>query len=601
MRDSAKDFVNEWKRKVDLGIQYKTKYTDLNNYEKYRSWYRGDFGEAKISRPVNRIFSYLKGMVPRAYFRSPTIIVSPLRPELKWHARVMEAIDNYLIRVTNIKMVMKAAALSAGITGFGPIKLGFDSEFGFLPSQAVDQNMATITQVSTKTGDRIEYSDNVKPGLPWAMNVMSEDVITPYGYKDPDSLPWICHIVLRPLADVQADQKYRNTKDLKGGFTHSVSDVMKRKYYPISEWKDDPYCALYEIRDKKTKKVFVICEDQLLLDADDVLQADGGVPWEFVVFNEDPEFFGGIPDIKLIAPQQLEMNEIRSQASRQRKYSMIKFLYQKGIMDPTDLERLLSDDIEDIGAGIPVDSDNPQSSILPMQPHALTNDLRMEMQATEADMMRTIGMGDNQEGRMSPYSSKTASEAMITQQGAEVRMNERRDHMADVLTGIVTKFNHYIWKCWTEERVVEIVGPDYAKYWIKYSGDMLKGDYMIKVDADSGLPVTRGLRYEQSERLFTLLKGHPMIDQAELVRQLLQPYEWIDPSYDLLVQQPPPAVPGTGMPGMSIPLMQMAQGGPQGGGRPPGGPRGPQGKQPGASPTNALPFNQLPSAGGGVQ
>jgi hypothetical protein len=220
-----------------------------------------------------------------------------------------------------------------------------------------------------------------------------------------------------------------------------------------------------------------------------------------------------------------------------------------------------------------------------MIPHNLVRELREEMGAVEADMMRTIGQGDNQEGRMSPFHNKTASEAMITQQGSEVRSNERRDHMADVLARILKKFNHYIWDFWTQKRVVEIAGPDYAKYWISYTGEQLRGDYFIQVDADSGLPVTRGLRYEQSMQLFNMLKGHPLINQAELVRTLLQPFEWIDPSYELLMQQPQVA-PGTGFPGMPMELMQAAQG------------AGPKGN--GKTADTALPFEHLPQ-GGGIQ
>ena len=580
------DFVQDWLSQIDLGLKYKDKFTGVKEYRKYRDWFRGEW-DLGITRPVNRTFSTIKSMIPRIYFRSPTIVVTPLRPEFKWHAKVLEAVDNWLIRETNIKMTLKRAAIESCITGLGSIKLGYDSEFGYIPDQAVDQDMATATQTSTKENTKIEYRDYIKPGLPWAMPVLGEDVITPFGYKDPETFPWIAHMILRPLKDVQEDQKYRNTKDLKGGFVPSTSEMLKRAHYSLMEWKDVPFCLLYEIRDKKSGKIFTICEETLLMDYEDALQIEG-LPWEFVMFNEDPEYFGGISDIKMIAAQQEEMNEISTQASSLRKFSLIKFLYQNGALKPESLDKLLSSNIEDIGIGIPVEADSLQAAILPLQPHGLTAELQRDHAGSESIMRETLGMGSNQMGEMSPYHGKSAAEAMITNEGAEQRVDERRDHITDVLTNIIRKFNQYIIKYWTTERVTEIVGPDQKKAWVTYTGDQLKGEYAVRIDAESGLPVTRGLRHEQAMKLFELLKGDPFIDQIELRRMLMQPFEWIDPSYELMVQEPPPSVPGSGQPGMQVQDMAALM---KGGGGSSGAPT--RVTDTGGSSAQKLPFEQL--------
>ena len=578
------DFVQDWLGQIDLGLKYKDKFTGVKDYRRYREWFRGNWDES-ITRPVNRTFSTIKSMIPRIYFRSPTIVVTPLRPEFKWHAKVLEAVDNWLIRETNIKMTLKRAAIESCITGVGAIKLGYDSEYGYIPDQAIDADMATATQISTKEEAKIEYRDYIKPGLPWAMPVLGEDVITPFGYRDPDTFPWVAHMILRPLKDVQEDQKYRNTKDLKGGFVPSTSEMLKRAHYSLMEWKDQPFCLLYEIRDKKSGKIFTICEETLLMEYEDALQIEG-LPWEFVMFNEDPEYFGGISDIKMIAAQQNEMNEISTQASALRKFSMIKFLYQQGAMKPESLDKLLSSDIADVGMGIEVLAESLQAAILPLQPHGLTADLQRDHAGSESIARETLGMGANQLGEMSPYHGKSAAEAMITNEGAGQRVDERRDHITDILTNIVRKFNQYIIKYWTTERVTEIVGPNQNKYWVKYTGDQLAGEYNVRIDAESGLPVTRGLRHEQAMKIFELLKGDPLIDQVELRRMLLQPFEWIDPSYEMMVQESPPGVPGTGVPGMQ-PTDLMAMMGGKGGGDPS------RVTQTGGSSAQSLPFEQL--------
>jgi hypothetical protein len=76
------------------------------------------------------------------------------------------------------------------------------------------------------------------------------------------------------------------------------------------------------------------------------------------------------------------------------------------------------------------------------------------------------------------------------------------------------------------------------KQWISYTGEQLKGEYFLRIDPDSGMPVTRTLRYQQAKEIFTMLNGDPMTDQMMLRKILLRPTEWIDPSYSLLVSIP---------------------------------------------------------------
>ena len=538
-----KNKLEKWLTDIKLGVKYKEKTSGCKHWKTYKDYYRGNYEDDENPLHnmvvINRVFSYIKSAIPRVYFRSPAINITARRPEFSGHARVVEALDNWLIPETGLKQTLKSAILDAFLCGIGIIKLGYDSEFGYNPEQVVDKNSGTVTQVGTKTADKVEYNTTIRPGMPWAARIKPEDFITPWGYDDPRDLPWCAQIVIRPLEDVKEDQKYdrAKTKDLKGGLTLPYDKVKTHSLWNhLAE--NNVYCLLYEITDYKRKRRVVICEDQILMDIEDPLQIDG-LPYEFIIFNEDPDNFWPISDVKMLEPQQLELNEIRSYAKKQRRFNLIKFLFQKGTITPEQLDNLLSDNIEDTGCGIEIEGDSLQSAVLPLQPHNLTMDLIREQQQTDSDMREVMGFSENQAGSYVPKTNSTATEAEIVQEASSIRSDERRDIVADTLTNIVRKFNQFIFTYWDTEQVVEVAGVAGAKYWVKYTGPELRAEYTMIVSPESGQPVTRAMKQQMAQQLFTNFGQDPFIDPILLRRQLLRQTDLIDPEYEDMLRVPP--------------------------------------------------------------
>ena len=81
------------------------------------------------------------------------------------------------------------------------------------------------------------------------------------------------------------------------------------------------------------------------------LSSSSGVPVFELVFNYDDECFWGIPDSLIIEPQQLEINEIRTQIMKHRRQTLVKLLYQQGNIEPQDLQKMVS---QDVMSAIPV-------------------------------------------------------------------------------------------------------------------------------------------------------------------------------------------------------------------------------------------------------
>lgn len=518
---SLDELATHWQEQIKHGKTYRKKFSSYKQWKDYRKMYRGDWAEGVL--PVNRIFSFGRSLLPQVYFRAPYVTVTALRPEFVPHARVLEQVDNWLIQECLLKQTLKSSCLESYICGTGPIKLGFDSEFGYIPPQAVDIDGGTATQFARQEERLIEYNVNVKPGMPWALPFYAEDLIVPYGYKYLSSLPWIGHRIIRPLRDVRQDQKYSNTKELKGTRMSELEDTKNwRSFY---EGQNVEYCELYEIRDASERRIITLCENQIIMNEYDELQTEG-LPYDMVIFNEDPEHFFGISDVKILEPQQLELNDIRSQQSEHRKISLLKFLAQKGVFKKEEVDAFLSGDGP--GVFVEVDAEQLANAIMQLQPHVPPELGPLAQQAMQ-DMRESAGFSENQLGAFSPYHGKTATETMEVASSNDNRVNERKDIVADVITRIIRKWNQFIFKFWTQERVIRVAGPDGAQGWVSYTGDMLRGEYAVRIDPESGFPVSKAMRAQLADGLLKTYGGDMLINQPSLRMQHLQQFEWIFP------------------------------------------------------------------------
>ena len=587
------DFTNDWMARIRSGLDFRKKYSSEKKWPQYRKYYRGQWSEDVL--PVNRIFSYSRSLIPRVYFRSPRVTVTPTRPELAWHARVVEEIDNMLIQQTCLKATLKKSTLIGYLCSVGPIKLGYDSEFGFSASQIIGSEGSTVTQESrTEENERIEYHENVIPGMPWALPVQPEDVVVQWGSTDASSLPWIAHRIYRPLDDVKQDQKYKNTKDLMG----SRSPDSTKRYSSQRSGKDktEPYAELWEVRDYKSRSIFTVCENTLILsDQDDLQLAAKGLPWEFITFNEDPEYFWGIGDCEILEPQQLELNEARTQSSQHRRIALLKFLYKKNALTEEQLAHFLSGKV---GPAVEInEAEILANAITVMQPH-IPPDLAMAAQQCLSDMQESIGFSPNQGGAFKAGTPPTAFESGIVNKSFETRIDERQDILSDVLVRIIKKWNQYIFNFWTEQKVIQITSPQGTPFWVQYTGDQIKGDYFLQVDPESGMPVSRMLRFEMAQSLFKTFNGDKTIDQLLLRKLLLESYSPVEPLVRNLLTSAPevdPQAEATRRQPMSLPGKVNTQTPPDiigaAGGNRGGGPKGPG---------EVVPLEKLASGKGGL-
>ncbi|MGI0134996.1 MAG: hypothetical protein ACREBW_08585 [Candidatus Micrarchaeaceae archaeon] len=536
-----------WFEQILLGEKWRKRLTYEDNWKTWRSWYRGEWGPG-VS-PNNVFFQMIRTLLPRIYFRNPSVSINPELPgpEALLMARLLEQLDNKLFRILRLKEQVKRIVFNGVMFGTGIGELGFGSQFAPTPDVG-----STEPAEKDQHGRpvRLEYNDLVQADMPWFLSNHPGRVVIPVGSQDIHTARWYASRITRSLYDLQDDPRFRNTALLKTG---SSDFRLTNPNQTIPEPVD-----VYTIRDKRTGKVFVISRQgdggakSILYYEDDAFLSDGSFPAFPLVMNQDDENFWGIPDAQILTPLQIEANDTRSLIMKHKRSSLVKIIYEDGAIDPDELTKL---DDRNVRAALKAKNIN---ALKEFQPGGIPPALLEGEQLTTAEVEKTLGLGVNQFGEYAPGSSdRSATEAAIVNQATQIRIDERRDAVADMLTAVTGKMHQVIFTEWHGEHVVDILGLEGARIWVSFSGDMLKsGRYQVNIDPDTSLPETKMLREQKAVQIFQLLKNDPMINQLTLRQMLMGAF--YGPQYQHLVQPPQPQVPGN-TPSNPIPLWPLLQ------------------------------------------
>lgn len=521
--------LEDWKQAIRMGIRYRQTYGRSRAWETYKQYYRGYFAPGTV--PVNIIYAIGRSLIPQIYFRNPRIGVIGLKPGFGMHALVVERLDNWLLMEMGIKDTLKSMALDSYLCGRSLGILGYDSEFGFNPSFAAEEieEDGSLTGFG-KGGKKIEYNYNVSPGMPWFLRCNPMDFVVPWGTARWEEAPWFAFRKMRPLRDLKEDPKYKNTSRIKGVYKTRLesSDNTSKRFVEedaVSEWVE-----LWECHDQRTGYVytFSLDHDVFFRKEFDELQIEGlnAVP---LGFNEDPDYFWWTPDARLIEQQQLEMNDIRTMARAHRRVGLLKVLYDKNGVKPEELLKLLDGDPK---AAVAIDAGtlgDIRKAVALFQSH-VPPDLSIAAREVREDVREIVGFSRNQMGSFEESSGRrSATEAEIVKAASMIRIDERRDIMADTLTMTMRKANQLVFKNWSSERVTDIVGPDGKRYWVRFTGRELRGEFAYKLNPEEALPMSQGTRRLDAKEFVALVSQIPGADVQYLVGQYASTFDWIDP------------------------------------------------------------------------
>jgi len=511
---TLKPDVNWWLQQIRLGLAFRKEAAYEQKWAQWRNMYRGEWKPGIL--PSNVFFKMVRTVVPRIYFRNPSISVISRKPGVEGFllAKLLERTDNKLLIQMQVKKHMKRQVQDAFMFGTGIGKLGFGSQFHASP----EGTGITEAPLFNEGKEAVEYNFDVMPNMPWYARWPVSGYVVPMGTANREDARWECFITKRPLSDLKVDTRLKNIDKVR-----PAREALTRTEYGNRAHRHPVEMSdLYEIRDKKTGQVFIISpqlNDKVLAQEDDEFLRLGIEVGNALVFNDDDERFWGIPDSQILEPLQRQLNEVKTMEMYHRRLSIVRLLCQRGAITPEEAEKLISPDV------LPIiwTEESPDLAVKVMQSADIPDALFKSEAGLVNDVRETLGFsrnefGEFQGGRESP----TATEAQIVKAASEIRVDERRDMIADILVSLTQDINTIIFKHWTEEQVIDVVGPGGVPIWVAFRPAMLRrGKYEISVDPDQSIPMTKELKERKAMLVYEQFKTNPLVDPVKLTAYLL--------------------------------------------------------------------------------
>ena len=504
--------VGWWEDQINAGVKFREQWSSEDKWSMWQAFYRGDYSPEVL--PKNVVFMLLRMMTPRIYFRNPGISITPKKPgpEAAAVAKIMERVSNQMMTHMGVKNESKKQVQNAFFTGTGIGKFGFGARY--TPTPEEEGTVAPLTSA----GNKVEFNQGIMDNMPWYRAVDTANFIVPWGCDRYENAFFVAEKVSRYLDDVTNDPRLSHRKEIRDTAYH------KRQYHrPFAEVvTNNPRDTvdLWEIRDKRTQKVFIIAPsatDKVLYFDDDELQVTNGVPYFPIVFNPDNACFWGVPDIKILEPFQREINEIKTQMMRHRRLSIVKFIATATAISEDEASKLLDED----GPGLVRVLD--MTGIKNIEVAPIPDSLLKAEDRIMTDIRELMGLSRNEAGSFGEGSAdRTATEVQAIREAASIREDERRDVIADAHVSMVRLMHEVVYKHWSTEQVVQVIGPDQLPVWVSFVGKEIAGtQFFIKIDPDQSVAETRGVREERATRVYTLLQNNPKIDADKLTKYLL--------------------------------------------------------------------------------
>lgn len=512
-----------WKERIKLGIKWRERTSGKNDaqWARFKQFFRGNWWgtgyrtedvafnpqfQLEDYVPTNRMFAYVRALLPNIYFRNPGIYVSKglilpvgTNGEMVDDRQVVQDVADYLTRELKLKKEVKKTVLNTLLTGTGCIQEGFGSQY-----KADDSGEEPV-------GNKLEYAASIKPGLPWIKNLDSSNVAVPWGCKDFEDTPWCAVRAWRRIEDARNDLLYKYKDKFAATAKPDTSgDKTRNDTGKPAEWVE-----LWEIRDLQTGKIMIISDgsDRFHYNDDDVLQIEH-FPVHMLVFNEDPDTCWGISDLKIMEPQQLELNDARTHEAAYRRRLLSELCIDPmGIVDEKTQQRL-------VDSGIPAKSlliNKPREHIMQLTT-SIPPDIASAGDRIDADMRFQVGFGRNQGGELAT-GRRTAKEVSVVDRSAQIRNDERRDITADFVGDIMNTVMQISFKLMRDDMIRRITG---GQLWHKRDPNILPYDLGLEINAEETRQLDRASAAEGLLGLHERLRSDPIINPLELTNMILQ-------------------------------------------------------------------------------
>jgi hypothetical protein len=141
---------------------------------------------------------------------------------------------------------------------------------------------------------------------------------------------------------------------------------------------------------------------------------------------------------------------------------------------------------------------------MPASARGVLQDMALAADQVRQDVREMVGFSRTSQGEYQGKTHVAAAETRAVMAAHGIRVDERQDMVADLLTRVIRKCNQLVFSRWDQSRVASILGPDGAQYWVNFTGQQLldEYDYVVApeegVEMDSATKVDLGTRAAQS-------------------------------------------------------------------------------------------------------
>jgi len=516
----GKRTVEDWITEIDNALAYREIFARESSWHKSEENYLNDPSGNTAIGP-NLVYEMGDTLTSTLGVPDPEFVVTPTRRAGIEKAPIIEAMDNSFVRKLRLKKYIDVGILRGFLYGNIILKIGYDSEFGWNPYYDIgpDNNLLgmTLTQFDKK-GRRIESPD-IQPGWPWIRPVLPHDFVVPWGTMFAEDAPWAAQRIIRHVDYFKRDPKYKNTTTLQGrismeDFMESYLTVGSRKVQArlkgIARANKKPdFVEAWEIVDRLNGERIVVVRDhkKFLRKTRDAIQMACGMPYVTGTLSIHPRSFWCVSPAYYLGQLQATQFDISLQAEKQRRISILKFLYRKNAIKEPELSKLLTGGV---GAAAAVEGVFPLNEVVAPLSTGTGFDHVVQAENNRRDARSVSGLSRNQMGEFDQSTRRTASEAKLVAQGSGRRTGKRSQVVAGLYTDIIDKVNQLVFEFW---RIPREVMQGKGK-WAVVTGDMLKGDYQYEVSLSTKRNISRAER--KVEALMMISQMMPFLQGADI-------------------------------------------------------------------------------------
>ena len=475
-----------------------------------------------------------------------------------WHSRDLRDWDELTEKAQEFET--EALETQQEIEGFRALEI---------PPNAVE-NATPPEAVRNQRDQRIDYDGSFNPQLPWSRRISPFDVfVDPLGNEE-HNIRWMAFRYVMSLEDAKDNDLWDKTArgqlqaqrtsfgfgDNRGNTFDGLEADGQQAFLQalrvgnpfnlINSPIDEKFMSealmdsmkkpemsqveIFEVWDKKTNEVWVVNENAqkpLKRMPNPLTSLKGQFPVSILKFNEVPDSFWPMSDMRPLEDQILEMAELRTQALEHvKRTTNIKVGMKKGALDEEAVRALESPDMARV---VEVNdlSEPVGNSITPFNLGRLDPNIYSINGLLKNDFDEISGLSEQQRGLSS--SSGTATESAITERNANLRLDERQDQVLDFLEDSTSK----VFKISTQFVLpgfhVRLLGKK-GFQWVPITSVAMNPEREIKIEVGSTLrkddQVTKRRVIEALNVLTPfIVNGLAKVDINEILRQYLNALE----------------------------------------------------------------------------